>query len=108
MIVIKTLQRGNEFKISVQGHAGYAESGKDIVCAGVSAITCTLHEYLVRREADGGVVELEAKTEPGDTEVVFYVSAKEFSSISDSVFAILSGYLLIEATYPEHVCVQRG
>lgn len=28
--------------ITVDGHAGYAESGKDIVCAAVSAITQTL------------------------------------------------------------------
>lgn len=31
----------------VQGHAGYAEYGKDIVCASVSALTITLENSLV-------------------------------------------------------------
>lgn len=30
----------------VTGHAGYAERGKDIVCAAVSALTITLHNSL--------------------------------------------------------------
>ncbi len=30
----------------VTGHAGYAESGKDIVCAAVSALTITLYNSL--------------------------------------------------------------
>ena len=28
--------------ITVSGHAGYAEAGKDVVCAGVTALTQTL------------------------------------------------------------------
>lgn len=38
MIVVKA----DNYGITVDGHAGYAESGKDIVCAAVSAITQTL------------------------------------------------------------------
>ncbi|MCE8162963.1 MAG: ribosomal-processing cysteine protease Prp [Candidatus Moeniiplasma glomeromycotorum] len=34
------LDQKNNFKsIIIQGHAGYAEKGKDIVCAAISAIT---------------------------------------------------------------------
>jgi uncharacterized protein YsxB (DUF464 family) len=38
------LKRDNKsfiWKFSIKGHAGYAEHGKDIVCAGVSAIAYT-------------------------------------------------------------------
>lgn len=38
MIVVEA----DNYGITVDGHAGYAESGKDIVCAAVSAITQTL------------------------------------------------------------------
>lgn len=31
----------HEDRITVKGHAGYAEHGKDIVCAGISALTQT-------------------------------------------------------------------
>ena len=32
-------QSGEYFSFSVSGHAGYAEAGRDIVCAAVSALT---------------------------------------------------------------------
>lgn len=32
-------------ELMVRGHAGYAERGQDIVCAGVSALVCTLMTY---------------------------------------------------------------
>jgi hypothetical protein len=37
------LYKKNEFiyRFKVEGHSGYAESGKDIVCAGISAIVQT-------------------------------------------------------------------
>ncbi|MGJ0848178.1 ribosomal-processing cysteine protease Prp [Tissierella praeacuta] len=41
MIEVKLYKNdmGNYHRYEVEGHAGYAEYGKDIVCAGVSAIT---------------------------------------------------------------------
>lgn len=36
-------------KFSVEGHAGYAESGKDIVCAGVSALAASTINALLNR-----------------------------------------------------------
>lgn len=38
MIEVNITQTG----LTVEGHAGYAETGKDIVCAAVSALTQTL------------------------------------------------------------------
>ena len=38
MIVVKI----RENRLTIEGHAGYAEPGKDIVCAGVTALTQTL------------------------------------------------------------------
>ena len=38
MIVVNV----NEEKITLDGHAGYAEPGKDIVCAAVTALTQTM------------------------------------------------------------------
>jgi len=41
MIRIEVKRDGNRFiqSFTVQGHAGFAASGSDIVCAGVSAVT---------------------------------------------------------------------
>lgn len=42
--------RYSDMSISVQGHAGYAESGSDIVCAGVStAVNCLIQTVRARK-----------------------------------------------------------
>ena len=48
MIRIKVLEKDNIIKsLSIKGHAEYAEYGKDIVCAAVSATyLCTLNAIL--------------------------------------------------------------
>ena len=39
MIIIEITSKNNEIvSIEMNGHSGYAESGKDIVCAGVSSL----------------------------------------------------------------------
>ena len=64
MIVVEVDQCG----ITVDGHAGYAEAGKDIVCAAVSALVQTLILSLdnltddrVARAIHDGHVRLEYK-----------------------------------------------
>lgn len=46
--MVKVRYRRNEFahSLSIVGHAGYDALGKDIVCAGVSAIVYTLLGFL--------------------------------------------------------------
>ena len=39
-------------RITVSGHAGYAEAGKDIVCAGVTALTQSLVSSLIELTAN--------------------------------------------------------
>jgi uncharacterized protein YsxB (DUF464 family) len=34
----------------IEGHAGFAEYGKDIVCAGVTALEAALGEWMAHRE----------------------------------------------------------
>jgi uncharacterized protein YsxB (DUF464 family) len=41
MININVDQKNGEMTISIKGHANYDQYGKDIVCAGVSAIAQT-------------------------------------------------------------------
>lgn len=42
MVKVKTHIDSGEVLISIKGHAGYAEHGKDIVCAGVSTLVQTM------------------------------------------------------------------
>jgi len=79
-----------------EGHAGYADSGSDIVCAAVSAllITCVnglesvLHiEPVVRQNDEAGYLKAELpETLDGplrrDADVVFAVTARGLESIA--------------------------
>lgn len=47
MIDVFIRKSGDHYtKLRIEGHAGYAERGKDIVCASVSALTITLENSL--------------------------------------------------------------
>ena len=48
MIKVKLTKEGNQIKkIKISGHAGYAEAGKDIVCAAVSSsVILTINNIL--------------------------------------------------------------
>ena len=52
MIRANYFQEGNSHSLTVLGHAGYNDNGRDIVCAGVSAVTYSLVGWLVNHEKD--------------------------------------------------------
>ena len=84
--------------ISIQGHANYAESGKDIVCAAVSALTFTLINSISQLTDD----TIEAS---GENQGNIFVKLKSLSDkgrlLIDSFFI---GICSIANEYPK--CVQ--
>ena len=62
MIRVNYCQEGDHHRLAVSGHAGYDDSGRDIVCAGVSSLSLALFAYLpavaVIREAQYSSGEL--------------------------------------------------
>lgn len=82
--------------IDVWGHAGYAEAGKDIVCAGVTALTQTLISSIEGLTED----RPEYKVMPG----AFHIKLKGLSEKSkllvDSFFI---GLCSIAEEFPDHV-----
>lgn len=72
MITVKFLDGQN--RILVSGHAGYAESGHDIICAGVSslawALAASLHRAgrLLEMKEDAG--EMDIRYKGGNSECI--------------------------------------
>ncbi len=83
-------------RITITGHAGYAENGKDIVCAAVSALTETFIASVEELTAD----ELKAVTGPGNA-IIEYKELTERANVLLGSFFI--GLNMIAATYPEHI-----
>lgn len=84
--------------ITVKGHAGYAEPGKDIVCAAVSVLVCTLIESITELTED----ELTHDIEHGNTEINYGIISEQTKLLIDSFFVGVTG---ISETYPQYVRV---
>lgn len=82
-------------RVTVQGHAGYAPKGEDIVCAAVSALTYALIGAL---EEEGLIRELVVR--PGFVTVAAKKEDKAFD-------VVRCGIGQIAARYPQCVRVRR-
>ena len=85
-------------RIEISGHAGYAEPGKDIVCAGVTALTQTLIQS-IDDLTDG---EIEYRISPGKVEVEYRNLSEKSKTLVDSFFI---GVSMIADEFPEYVRV---
>lgn len=87
----------NTHYLSVIGHAGYAQTGQDIVCAGISAVSWALLGFLLN--AEGDLEEVSQETENGRVVVL----ARGNQRIDTAFEMALIGYLQIEKQYPTNV-----
>lgn len=94
MIRVTYRQAGEERSVSVTGHAGYAEHGKDIVCAGVTAVTYALALFLEKLD-EGAKLRLD----PGDAHIVCRRGDRAAAAFDMAV----CGYLAIANSYPQYV-----
>nr|WP_300326550.1 ribosomal-processing cysteine protease Prp [uncultured Anaerostipes sp.] len=82
--------------IAVSGHAEYAEAGKDIVCAGVTALTQTL----IKSMADLTEDKIEYDTSPGRADIYYGDLSEAGKLLVDSFFI---GICQIADEFPDYV-----
>lgn len=85
--------------IYIVGHAGYEEPGKDIVCAGVTA----LFQSFVKSIEDLTRDKIEYNAEPGRAYVKFKNLSDQGKDLVDSFFI---GVCLIADEFPDHVRIE--
>ena len=85
--------------IEIYGHAGYAETGKDIVCAGVTALTQTLIGALEALTRD----EIKYEISPGRADIHYGNLSEEGKLLVDSFFI---GICQIADEFPEYVRIE--
>lgn len=85
--------------IQISGHANYAETGKDIVCAGVTALTQTLIRALEGLTKD----KIEYEISPGRAGMHYGDLSEEGKLLVDSFFI---GVCLIADEFPDHVRIE--
>lgn len=100
MIKVTFTEEGKKLSLRLEGHAGYAEGGKDIICSSASILAYTLasivntfHEVESNIDLTSGnaTIECECKDEVTYSNVAYaYLFAK-------------MGYALLEHNYPQYV-----
>ena len=82
--------------IEISGHAGYAEAGKDIVCAAVTALTQTL----IRSLEDLARDKIQYEISPGRADIHYRNLSEEGKLLVDSFFI---GICQVADEFPENV-----
>lgn len=85
--------------IAVDGHADFAEAGKDIVCAGVTALVQTL----VKSADDLTEDKIEYEISPGRADIHYGCLSEAGKLLVDAFFI---GICMIADEFPEHVRVE--
>lgn len=96
-----TASDGTTFYLKVTGHANYAEHGKDIVCAGVSAITQALESFVENETLECDISE----SPDGGYSSVYAINGDErIRAAFDMAFI---GMIQIEMAHPSFVTVTK-
>lgn len=85
--------------ITVSGHANYAEMGKDIVCAGATALTQTLISSMENLTRD----KIEYEISPGRADIRYRNLSEEGKLLVDSFFI---GICQIASEFPEYIRIK--
>lgn len=104
MTEIKYQEHGDTIRLSVVGHALY-KPGDDIVCAGVSTITCQLLNVLAVAEDQKFITDYVLDMNDGSV-IVSFKPVPEFVDEWKTIWMVISiGYLQLQQEYPENVHV---
>ena len=95
-----------EFGIRLRGHAGSGEPGRDLICAGVSALVLALREELLHLEGKGALRFRTLRLEPGDAEICCDPVPEGEEAVSVAFDTVVRGLRLLERLFGEHVEVR--
>lgn len=87
-------------KITLRGHANYAEIGKDIVCSAVSVLVQTLVQSVETLTTD----RIEYKMRPGMVDIKFWCLSDQSKVLIDAFFVGIKG---VADSYPACVKVNE-
>ena len=106
MIKATIISRGEKLSLRIEGHAGYAEEGKDIVCASASILAHTVAHKVGLLDRFGAFKEpATIKLESGDTEITCVPPDSDllYHSLRGIYEFAGTGLCLLAQNYPQYV-----
>ena len=100
---------GGSRNLQMQGHAGAAPKGQDLVCAGASTLALTLGRAAALMEEEEMLARPAlVRLEVGDT-AISVLPRREWASSADAIFwTILLGLSRLAQAYPQYVQLKGG
>ena len=94
--------------LRLRGHAGSGEPGRDLICAGASALVLALREELLHLEEQGALRLRTLRLEPGDAEIRCDPVPGREEAAKTAFDTVLRGLRLLERLFGEYVEVRTG
>lgn len=92
--------------LKLQGHAGAAACGQDLVCAAVTGLAYALAQRLTELEQEGVFKEPPVlRLESGDALISAFPKKEYAPLVQENFNLIQSGLQLLQTHYPDHIKV---
>jgi uncharacterized protein YsxB (DUF464 family) len=99
MLKVTFTENPEKLSLKVEGHAGFAEPGKDIVCASASILTYTLASIIEKCDTNSNI-----NLEGGDAIIESNCNDPLMKDIIENSFNFaVAGYAQLEHNYPQYV-----
>lgn len=90
--------------LTLQGHAGRAPRGQDLVCAAVSMLAYALAQRLTELESEGALVQPpQIRLASGDAQISAVAKENYAAQVQEAFDLIRSGLTLLQHHYPQQV-----
>lgn len=94
------------FMIDFKGHAEYAEHGKDIVCAGISAYSSELLIAGIKAKHKGTIRRFEYHAEEGNFHIEWQYTNLSF--LYDTVELVLECLKMLQQDYADNIRIVKN
>lgn len=107
MIKVNFIEEEKVLCLTLTGHAGYAEPGKDIVCSAASILVYTLAQSVATIADQGGLDGNPViKLGPGDVCIRAIPVSGMYETVQSAFIFAVIGYRLLEKQYPTNVRIK--
>ena len=90
--------------MSIEGHAGQAPKGQDLICSAASILSYTVAQYLEFVEMEEGLTTPpRIEMEEGQTIIVANPTEEYLAEVLNAFFVAEVGYSLLAQNYPQYV-----
>ena len=108
MITAKVSYRENtkRFRLEIDGHAGQATHGNDVVCSAVSILSFTASQIIQSMYASGRYFPIEPTTEFVSGNAIIDAKCygeREYEEMRTAMTFLTAGFALLQNEHPEYV-----